>query len=243
MVILLIHKYLLPLMIFIAVLLLLGCGDSKKIDDPEFWQTATADDMKSVMDDWRDSESRDGDFTPLHYAVLNEAKPELVLALLDYGADANARYDNQFSDFDGWTPLHLSTSTPGNDVWVVEVTELLLNRGADVEVRDAEGATPLHLAAFYGAASTVEALLKRGADINARAGGEEFDHSNYYLGTPLHLAVREPEGLLNSLDEVRNDTPTWYVRFREFKTTIVETLLAHGARTDLEDELGSTPLH
>ena len=226
------------LVVIVAIYLLLGQKAGKEFDDPEFWQTATADDAKPVMDDWRDAEDADGEFTPLHYAVLYEAKPELVVALLDYGADVNARYDNQFSRFDGWTPLHLTIfrRTPDDSV----IAETLLDRGADIEARDASGATPLHTAALYGDVSVSGALIKRGADVNARAGGEEFDHSDYDLGTPLHLAARQSEYLYT---DIRGTLLELYPVVIEFKPVVVEALLAHGARTDLKDGRGYTPLH
>ena len=226
------------LVVVVAIYLLLDHRGGEQFDDPEFWQTATTDDLKSVMDDWRDVEGTDGEFTLLHYAVLYEAKPELVVALLDYGADVNARYENRFSRFDGWTPLHLTIFRRTLDDSVI--AETLLDRGADIEARDASGATPLHTAALYGDISVSGALLTRGADINARAGGEEFDHSDYDLGTPLHLAARQSEHLYT---DIRGTLLDLYPIVIEFKPVVVETLLARGARTDLEDDRGYTPLH
>ena len=229
---------LLPLLVVIvAIYLLLGREAGKQFDDPEFWRSASAEDMKSVMDDWRNVENADGEFTPLHYAVLYEAKPELVVALLDHGADVNARYDNRFSRFDGWTPLHLTIFRRIDDSVIAET---LLDRGADIEARGASGATPLHTAALYGDISVSATLLKRGADINAKAGGEEFDHSDYDLGTPLHLAARSSEYLYTDIHGTLLDL---YPIVIEYKPVVVEALLAHGARTDLEDDRGYTPLH
>ncbi|MCE2486920.1 MAG: ankyrin repeat domain-containing protein, partial [Desulfurellaceae bacterium] len=63
----------------------------------------------------------------------------------------------------------------------------LLKAGVDVTARDAEEATPLHLAAKYNTnAMVVGTLLKAGADVAARDVEE---------ATPLHLAAwyNEPE--------------------------------------------------
>jgi ankyrin repeat protein len=45
--------------------------------------------------------------------------------------------------------------------------ELLLDRDADVDARDAEGTTALMEAATYGHSETAALLLERGADVNA----------------------------------------------------------------------------
>ena len=51
-----------------------------------------------------------------------------------------------------------------------EMTELLLNNGADVHQTDYSGETPLHTAAYHGRGKTdvVVLLVKNGADVNAQ---------------------------------------------------------------------------
>lgn len=55
------------------------------------------------------------------------------------------------------------------------------NRG-QVAARDANGWTPLHLAAFYGHEAAVRALLNKGAEVNALS-------DNPLRNTPLHAAA------------------------------------------------------
>ena len=48
----------------------------------------------------------------------------------------------------------------------VQAIRKLLDNGADVNTRDAEGSTPLILAAFYASPECVALLLENGADVN-----------------------------------------------------------------------------
>ncbi|PKA61903.1 E3 ubiquitin-protein ligase XB3 [Apostasia shenzhenica] len=65
-----------------------------------------------------------------------------------------------------------------------------------VNVRDAKGATPLHLAAKQGRPACVQMLLDKGALVCASTG----DYGRYPGSTPLHLAARG--GCLESVREL-----------------------------------------
>jgi hypothetical protein len=54
--------------------------------------------------------------------------------------------------------------------------------GADLSVRGGDGFTPLHLAAFFGGAEAVRAILATGADPDA-------DNENTFKVHPIHSAV------------------------------------------------------
>lgn len=81
------------------------------------------------------AKDRYGD-TPLHLAAQNNDKSEIVESFLD--SDANNINDRTNN---GWTPLHVAVQ--GNKPSTVK---LLLGRGADIEVKDTYGQTPLDLA-------------------------------------------------------------------------------------------------
>ena len=63
----------------------------------------------------------------------------------------------------GMTPLAWAAAF-GN----VEIAGLLIERGANVNGKNADGATPLHVAAFLGRAGVVELLIAKKGDPNAR---------------------------------------------------------------------------
>jgi ankyrin repeat protein len=98
-----------------------------------------------------------GSFTPLMRAALFGTADE-VRNLVKSGADVNAAAKPS-----GITPLMCAAHNP-------EKAAILLEAGADVDARTDRGHTALLLAADYdGAAETVEMLLDRNPDVNARS--------------------------------------------------------------------------
>lgn len=93
-----------------------------------------------------------------------------------------------------------------------EVVKLLIDQGADINTRDDYGQTPLHQAAGLRKVTNVSQLLTAGASCNALDRFEE---------TPLHKVADDPspEGL-----------------------KIASLLLSAGARLDIKDKDGKTPL-
>jgi hypothetical protein len=97
------------------------------------------------------------DATPLHRAVFAPGFPAPSLApLVQAQEDINAR------NIDGETALHLAVHSP-------EIVALLLEAGAEPNVRDERGATPLHrAAAVWLGENSVSLLLAAGADPGLR---------------------------------------------------------------------------
>ncbi|TMC76366.1 MAG: ankyrin repeat domain-containing protein [Chloroflexi bacterium] len=86
--------------------------------------------------------SRQGGFTPLHSAVATDAAPtdpQLVRKLLDAGADPNAKSAS------GGTPLHTAAFTGDG-----AILDLLLARGADASIKNAQGKTAADIARERG---------------------------------------------------------------------------------------------
>lgn len=50
----------------------------------------------------------------------------------------------------------------------VEIIEVLLVNGAEVDARNVENRTPLHLSCYYGHSGVAEKLLIHGANIHSR---------------------------------------------------------------------------
>jgi cytohesin len=114
--------------------------------------------------------------TPLHYAV-HSGYEKLVDFLLRHGADPNAK------DIGGYTPLHISAfeGHPATIILPLElgdsseepetymrIAKLLIKSGADVNMKNNGGRTPLHAAVLRNRIDIVRLLLESGADPNAR---------------------------------------------------------------------------
>ena len=109
-------------------------------------------------------------WTPLHHAAFSD-NVGTAAALLDAGADVNARAKNKFDN----TPLQVALLTGSR-----AMVELLLARGADVNAKQGEGITALHEAASIGDLQIIRRLLAAGAERGAKSS----------FGTPRDLALK-----------------------------------------------------
>ncbi|KAM6959204.1 histone-lysine N-methyltransferase EHMT2 [Aplochiton taeniatus] len=115
--------------------------------------------------------TEDDGYTGLHHAA-KLGSLEIVNLLLETGqVDINAQ------DSGGWTPI----------IWAAEhkhlnVIRALLNRGADVTLKDKEMNVCLHWASFAGCVEIAELVLNAGCPLSS---------VNTHGDTPLHIAARE----------------------------------------------------
>jgi ankyrin repeat protein len=120
---------------------------------------------------------------PLHLATKGSAA--IVDLLLAGGAMINKTTSTQFPGIaqedvpdqfaGGDTPL-LCAARAGN----LPVAERLISKGADVNIGDKKGLTPLHISVLNGGDQLVVLLLKNKANVNAKTRGGT---------TPLNLAI------------------------------------------------------
>jgi ankyrin repeat protein len=135
-------------------------------------------------------------------AVLSNSL-KIITEIVGRGFDIDTRFA------DGYTMLTIATS---ND-HTLESFRLLLEKGADPNVRDGDGWAPLHLASINGRTALIAPLIKAGADVDAKVKDGK--------ATPccsIHLACRQ--GHLET----------------------VKVLLDCGCGVDSLDQNGNTPL-
>jgi ankyrin repeat protein len=175
--------------------------------------------------------------TPLHCAA-QYGHVEVVQALIQKDANINAA--NKLGD----TPLHEAVRNR-----CVAVVQALLAVGSiEVNARDRSNrSTPLHLAALMGHVEVVQALIQKGANINAKNKNDR---------TPLHLAAFKGHvdivnvllavGSIevNARDRSNRSTPLHWAAF-EGHVDIVNVLLAvDSIEVNARDRSNrSTPLH
>jgi ankyrin repeat protein len=121
----------------------------------------------------------------LHIAVA-DGEPWFTRELIKAGAPVNKsvyspgdKYADDEKVYRGTDDLLAVAVRDGNNL---EVVQILLDAGVNLEVKANvyERYTALHLAAMYGWLDMVEAMIKAGANVNAR---------DRYRRTPLHDAV------------------------------------------------------
>ena len=163
--------------------------------------------------------------------TIESRREDILENFIDAGLDINAHL---FSE--GVTLLHLAAI-----VGELLIMQLLVDNGAQIDVRDDEDKTPLFDAVYTGSRDIVQLLLKSGADPNARDDNGQ---------TPLHAATTGCRDVVQLLfdygadpnardDKGRTPLHAAATGCRD----VVQLLLDYGAEIEVIDDGGCTPLH
>jgi len=224
--------------------------------------------VRILLDNGADTESRDDKGrTALFNAVCNK-RHDVVALLIERGADVNTQRNNGRSplteacdrgvldivslllkhgslvnmcDITGWTPLFYA-SCEGH----ITIVKHLLDAGADVSLTADNGESCLVRPAYNGHIDVVLELVSAGADVNLR----EYD-----ARTPLMAAVQKGHAdvlttlLDNGADTELRDNAGRTTLFHAIHETVchglnvVQLLVHHGAKVNVQNVDGKTPLH
>jgi ankyrin repeat protein len=190
-----------------------------------------------------DAEAKDQEGYSALHAAAQVGNVMLVRQLLEHAASLESRCNGfHYESKDGCTPLHLAVGYGHADVM-----EILLDKGAEVDSKDAHKQTPLHLATNRGYVEGSLILLRKGASVHAQSD----------LGTtPLHnvsMGSQPNETLLGILLDAEADVnarshtgekPLHFAAFnREANEETLSVLLQAGAELGARTTSGMTPLH
>ena len=171
--------------------------------------------------------------TPLNVAADNGRAASARL-LIDAGADINISDNNQ------WTALHTAAYFGYNDI----VDALIKRPDVNLNVRNEDGDTPLHSAAWSGREQSARLLIDAGADINI---------SDNQQWTALHIAahfghssivgelIKAPHLNLNVRNENGN-TPLNLAVYNG-RAASARLLIDAGADINIPDKYQQTALH
>ncbi|XP_077297584.1 uncharacterized protein LOC143919246 [Arctopsyche grandis] len=136
------------------------------------------------------------------------------------------------------SPIHLAAIRGS-----IDILQLLIDKGLDVNMTDINGETPLLLAASFGKLEAVKYLLKNSADpkiisklgetlIHKAAGGCDLDSFKFIMELGFELTVVDKLG--NSL---------LHSAVHEINMNIIEFLVENGIQPNTANTFGYTPLH
>ncbi len=179
----------------------------------------------------------DASKTPMH-AASKTHNSEIIKILAKHGFDPNAQ------TYSGKTPLFEACTLPYDRYYnkkYIQAIKTLIDNGADINIADKDGETPLHLA-ISSDEEFAQILLENGAKVNTKDVNGQ---------TAFHLACKKStyqlvKLLLDHDADINNPdneglTPL-HIACRYDNYDIIKTLIENKAIINIKDSKGLTPL-
>ncbi|XP_060810673.1 histone-lysine N-methyltransferase EHMT2 [Amyelois transitella] len=216
-------------------------GDKKEINEDDIKEEATSQeeiDIKEEILEIREEEIKDMSSSGENETDSGVDEEELFKVIRFLLA---VRCDVDFPGPEGMTALHMCSSQGGRRAEAV--ARELLAAGARAGARDRGGWTPLVWAAEHGHAGILRLLLQNGAD--ATATDKEGNGVVHWCclgghGQCLQQLADSAPSVVEQANQHR-DTPL-HIAARHGHYSCVVILLARGARTEVTNCVGETPL-
>ncbi len=181
----------------------------------------------------RADDSSHAHVTPLMTAVFFD-QLQTVRTLIDHGANPLARDDS------GQLPIQFLALDHGSQV---EVVELLVNHGTDVNSTYSDGTTVLMHGLHIGIdVSVVRFLVAHGANVNARSknGNSALLAATKFGDARTTLQLLEYGAQVNVCDQEK--FMPLHLALSKPSLPVIKALLARGAKIDTINKYGDTPL-
>jgi hypothetical protein len=189
-------------------------------------------------------------------AAIENGDIDKIRKFISKGYDVNGRIEGgqnvlTFTFWYGAQRVHPFTDTRKSDLMtpeeietkVLEMLEILIDNGADINVRDPHGWAPIHKAAERGQKEIAKMLIGKGADVNLinRDGGSPLHFAAEHADNSEMIELLIANGADVNVEDVRGDTPL-HNSVYSGSMEIVETLIKNGAEVNPKNKEGKTPL-
>ncbi|CAL1537868.1 unnamed protein product [Lymnaea stagnalis] len=161
---------------------------------------------------------------------------EIMSILLKYGSNINSSND------DGRTALMVGSEIEGT----LGILKLLVDNGADINLRDTDGNAALHRAVHSGRTENVKLLLESGADVNLRdaIGSTPLHYAMESCGASESLNILLEHGADVNAQDNQGNTPLMILSNICFFSTenVIRTLVKAGSSVNQRNKSGMTVL-